>query len=135
MNAFVLDLRYAIRSFLRRPAFLAAALMTIALGTGANAAIFSVVDAVLLRPLPYPDADRIVRIVQNRPPGATAGGGMPPRLAALSTDDLQAWRTRTTTLSHLAAYGTLALTLTGRDEPVRLAAARVSPALFGVLGA
>lgn len=98
MDAFWLDVRYAVRTLLKRPAFLAVAVVTLGLGAGANAAIFSVVNTVLLRPLPYPNADRIVRIVQNRP---ASGGpaGLPSRLAALSTDDLQEWRRRSQTLS------------------------------------
>ena len=133
MDALWLDVRYAVRTLLKRPGFLAVAVVTLALGAGANTAIFSVVNTVLLQPLPYRDADRIVRIIQNRPPSASPGG-LPGRLAALSTDDLQAWRSRSRTLSQMAAYGPAALTMTGREEPVRLAAARVSPALFPLLG-
>ncbi len=133
MDALWLDVRYAVRTLLKRPGFLAVAVVTLALGAGANTAIFSVVNTVLLQPLPYRDADRIVRIIQNRPPSASPGG-LPSRLAALSTDDLQAWRPRSRTLSQMAAYGPAALTMTGREEPVRLAAARVSPALFPLLG-
>jgi predicted permease len=121
------------RSLLKRPGFLLVAVVTLGLGIGANTAIFSVVNAVLLRPLPYPGGDRIVRIIQNRPP-AGQPGGLPPRLAAITTDDLQAWRTRTATFSEMAGYGPASLTLTGRDEPVRLAGARVSPAMFPLLG-
>ena len=133
MDALWLDVRYAVRTLLKRPGFLAVAVITLALGAGANTAIFSVVNTVLLRPLPYPNADRIVRVIQNRAPGAMPGG-LPSRLAALSTDDLQAWRPRSQTLSQMAAYGPAAFTMTGRAEPVRLAAARVSPALFPLLG-
>jgi predicted permease len=133
MDALWLDARYAIRTLLKRPGFLAVAVITLALGAGANAAIFSVVNTVLLRPLPYPHDDRIVRIIQNRPPGS-APGGFPSRMGAISTDDLQQWRGRTQTFTHMAAYGPAALTMTGRGEPVRLAAQRVSPALFPLLG-
>jgi predicted permease len=133
MDALWLDSRYAIRTLLKRPGFLAVAVITLALGAGANAAIFSVVNTVLLRPLPYPHDDSIVRIIQNRPPAA-APGGFPSRMAAISTDDLQQWRGRTQTFTHMAAYGAAALTMTGRGEPVRLAAQRVSPALFPLLG-
>ncbi len=133
MDTVWLDVRYAMRTLVKRPGFFAVAVVTLALGAGANTAIFSVVNTVLLRPLPYPGGDRIVRIVQHRPASA-ASGGLPGRLAALSTDDLQAWRSRSRTLSQMAAYGPAAMTMAGREEPVRLAAARVSPALFPLLG-
>ncbi len=133
MDSFWLDARYAVRTLLKRPAFLAVAVITLALGAGANAAIFSVVNTVLLQPLPYPGADRIVRVIQNRP-GAAQPGGLPNRLPAVSTDDLAELRTRSQTLQSVAAYGPAALTMTGREEPVRLAAQRVSPSMFQVLG-
>jgi putative ABC transport system permease protein len=133
MDALWLDVRYAVRTLLERPAFLAVAVVTLGLGAGANAAIFSVVNTILLRPLPYPNGDRIVRIVQNRPPGA-APAGLPSRLAGLSTDDLQEWRRASNTLAEMAAYGPAAMTMTGLEEPVRLAGSRVSPALFPLLG-
>jgi predicted permease len=132
MEALWQDLRYAARMIRSKPAFAAVAILTLALGIGANTAIFSVVNAVLLRPLPYKDPERLVRIIQSRP---NAAQGMPARMAAMSTDDLQAWRPRTRTLSHIAAYGREGLTLTGREEPLRLNGARVSPALFPMLRA
>jgi putative ABC transport system permease protein len=118
---------------LKRPGFLAVAVLTLALGAGANTAMFSVVNTVLLSPLPYPDDGRIVRIVQNRP-GASTPGGFPSRLPALSTDDLLEWRARSQTFAQMAAYGPAGLTMTGGEEPVRLVAARVSPAVFPLLG-
>jgi hypothetical protein len=65
----ILDVRYALRSLARTPAFSAISVLTLALGIGATTAIFSVVNAVLIRPLPYPDADRLVRLVSRLPPG------------------------------------------------------------------
>ena len=123
------DVRYGIRALLAKPGFASIAIITLALGIGANTAIFSVINAVLIRPLPFEDADRLVRIIQNRP------GDSLPRLAGMSTDDFQIWRTRTQTLSHMALYAPDSMTLTGRDEPVRIAGASVSPALFPMLGA
>ena len=69
IETFVQDARYGIRTLLRAPGFTAAVLLTLALGTGANTAVFSVVNTVLLRPLPYPDADRIVQLVRRQPTG------------------------------------------------------------------
>ncbi len=73
IETFVQDARYGIRTLLRAPGFTAAVLLTLALGTGANTAVFSVVNTVLLRPLPYPDSDRIVQLVRRHPTGV--GGG------------------------------------------------------------
>jgi predicted permease len=127
------DLRYAVRSLLRVPGFTAIVVLTLGFGIGANTAIFSVVNAVLLRPLPYADADRLVRLVQNRAPSDASG--LPQRSAFMATDDFQAWRERSETLSHMALYNPTALTLTEGDAPVRLDGAQVSPALFPMLSA
>jgi predicted permease len=131
MEALWQDVRYAARVLLGKPGFAVVAVLTLGLGIGANTAIFSVVNAVLLRPLPYRDPDQLVRIIQHRP---IAPQGIPARMAAMSTDDVAAWRLRSRTLSHIAAYGREVMTLTGGEEPIRLNGARVSPALFPMLG-
>ncbi len=123
------DLRYGLRMLARNPGFTAVAVLALALGIGANTAIFSVVNAVLLRPLPYDDPDTIVRIWQTRSMGRRG----PQRMPALSTDDFQDWRSQTQTLEHMALYMPDTLTLTGLEEPVRLTGARVSPDLFPLL--
>ena len=98
IETFVQDARYAIRTLLRAPGFTAAVLLTLALGTGANTAIFTVVNTVLLRPLPYPDADRIVQLVRRHREGV--GGGQTGRRYFFFRDHMQigpmaAWRNPT----------------------------------------
>ena len=123
------DLRYGLRMLARNPGFATVAVLALALGIGANTAIFSVVNAVLLRPLPYDNPDTIVRVWQTRSMGRRG----PQRMPALSTDDFQDWRSQTQTLEHMALYMPHTLTLTGLEEPVRLTGARVSPDLFPLL--
>ena len=89
MDALLHDLRDALRTLLRSPGFTAVAVLTLMLGIGANTAVFSVVDAVLLRPLPYPAADRLVLLW-----GARAGQSG----RSISVPDLQDWRERNQTL-------------------------------------
>src|SRR5690349_16280231 len=103
MDTLVQDLRYAIRLLAARPGFAAVAILTLALGIGATTAIFTVVDAVLLRPLPFRDADRLVqvRIVGRR-------GGIFP----LPDTDVQAWRALNRTADAVAAFDTEPATLT-----------------------
>ena len=127
------DVCHALRQFRRSPAFAAVAIATLALGIGANTTIFSVVNAILLRPLPFEDSHRIVEIVQNIP-GTESRSGAPERTSNMNLEEFQWWRTRTTTLSHLAVRMPLSATLARGDEAVRLPGAQVSPALFPVLG-
>jgi putative ABC transport system permease protein len=126
------DVRYAARSLRRNPAFTLVALLAIALGIGATSAIFAVVNAVLLRPLPFPHADRLVRIFEHVPsPDGSAG---PPRqMSALPLGEIDAFAARTKTLSHVGAHLPAIRTLTARSEPVRLVGARVSPATLAML--
>ena len=123
------DLRYAARSLSRSRGFTTVAVVTLALGIGAATAIFSVVNAVLLRPLPYPDADRIVQVFQiiERPNVGT------PLRGGLSPDQFQIWRDRSRDLSHIGVHGVRTYTLTGLDEAVRLHGAAVTPSLFPLL--
>jgi putative ABC transport system permease protein len=118
------DLRYGIRTFLKNPGFTAIAVITLALGIGANTAIFSVVNAVLLRPLPYRDPDRLVLASYYR---GVAGD------YALVTD-FRAWRDQAQAFEQIAAYRTDDADLTGSGEPERLTAGTVSASLFAMLG-
>ena len=128
------DLRYASRTLRRNPGFTLIAVLTLALGIGANTALFSVVNTILVRPLPYKDSDRIVRVIDNAP-GATTMTGIPQRRTWIAIDRLTALRTQTQTLSQLAGYQSTAMTLTVRDEPIRLAGHRVSSSIFRLLEA
>src|SRR5688572_13918378 len=127
------DVRFAMRSFSRTPGLTAAIVVTLALGLGATAAIFGVVNAVLLRPLPYRDADRLVEIVENVPAEESPSGAA-MRLTAMSTDDFEWWRTSSQTLSHLAVTVADNRTYAMVDGTQRLAGARVSPDLFAMRG-
>jgi len=123
--------KYAFRSLSRRPGFAALSILALALGLGANAAIFRVFDAVLLRPLPYPDADRIVMPwefsaeIQQR-----LGFDRLPSSPADFVDYLD----RTTSFEHFASMRTEQVNLTGLGEPERIGALRVSSGFFDVLG-
>src|SRR5581483_4902857 len=121
-----MDIRFAIRSLLKQPGFAGVAIVTLALGIGANAAIFSIVNAVLLRPLPFPDVDRIVRVR-----GAIIGTSGFDNLSPMDFID---YRSRARRFDRLAAYNNYAdATLTGTGEPERIAGTRVSADFFGVV--
>ncbi len=116
------DLRYAARVLLRRPGFTTAAILSLALGIGVTTSIFSVLNAVALRPLPYSDPDRLVWMTEL--------------LHGTSTDDLTLtphfieWRRQNHTFEGLAAYNYQTRNLTGLDQPVEVHTARVSAALL-----
>ena len=125
------SVRYAIRGLARRPAFAAVAILTLALGIGANAAIFSVFDTVLLRPLPYPEPDRIV-VPWEFSDGIQQRLGF-DRLPASGADFVD-YLERNTTFESFASMRTEQVNLTGEGEPERIGAVRVSRQFFDVLG-
>ncbi|MEJ7809787.1 MAG: ABC transporter permease [Gemmatimonadaceae bacterium] len=123
------DLRYAARLLRRQFGFATVAALTLALGIGASTAIFSVVNAVLLRPLPYPEPDRLARIWSvNRGQDLTEAG--------VSIPDFADWRDGNRVAARIAAFSMLptGLTLVGRDEPERLPTAYVTEDFFGTIG-
>ena len=126
MDSMRLDLRYAIRLFLAQPGTTFIAVLTLALGIGANTAIFSAVDSILLRPLPYEEADRLVMVWEKRQAEGVLENVVSPA-------DYLDWEKMNTTFESIAGVLTLTADLTGSGEPERLFAAAVSPALFDAL--
>lgn len=130
MNEFVHRLRIAARPLVMRPGFTLLVIATLALGIGANTAIFSVMNAVLLRPLPYPDAERLVMIW-----GTDVARGQ--NETRVSYPDFSDWRASTTSFEDLGAFWSLPNTdvnLTGGAEPERVPVARVTAGYFDILG-
>ncbi len=126
MRAFIQDLRHGTRMLLRKPGFTAVAVLTLALGIGANTAIFSVVNAVLLRPLPYEDSQRLVMVWEKRPKLNRVRN-------PVSFPDFLDWRTGNQSFEQMAAYTPAGFNLTGAGEPERVAGAAVTPDLFPLL--
>ena len=120
------DLRYGARMLIKRPGFTMLAVITLALGIGANTAIFSVVNGVLLKPLPYREPEQLIRVFERsrtQPKFPMSGG------------NFQDYRDQNSTLSGLALYTRQDLELAQDDKPERLAALRVSAGFFELLGA
>ena len=126
MNAMFQDARYGARTLVKKPGFTLIAALTLGLGIGSVTAIFSVVDAVLLRPLPYKEPGRIAFIVQQFPKLSLFGGVSAPEML----DYLEG----NESFAEMAGYGIINLNLTGRSEPLRIQVARVSTGLFSLLG-
>jgi len=133
MNALELvvrQFRFAARSLRRRPVLAVVALTTLALGIGANTAVFSIVNVVLLKPLPFHDPDRLVMVWSTAPNQGLAEG-------LSSYPDFHDWREQSTAFSGLAAFWTFPngdVNLTGGSEPQRVSVARITPGFFEVLG-
>jgi putative ABC transport system permease protein len=127
MIAFLNDVRYALRLFAKSPAFAAVAVLTLAIGIGANTAIFSVADALLLRPLPYAQPDRLVLIFATQRLNKERQG-------PLSWLRFQQVNEQSRSFTAVAAFTTEAFTLTGRGDPEQFRGARVSWNFFDILG-
>jgi putative ABC transport system permease protein len=127
MQTFWQDLRHGARMLMKEPGFTLIAVLTLALGTGATTAIFSVVDGVLLRPLPYFDADRVVTLWQrNNQSGAKENGASPANFFD--------WQSRSQAFAEMAAAEPYSLNLTGVDEPEAFRAWLVTAGFFQILG-
>jgi len=128
MESLLKDIRYGIRTLGKNPGFTAVAVLTLALGIGANTAIFSVVENVLLRPLPYPQPGNLVQIWNTYPPQA-------PR-AGLSPGDYADWRQQNASFSEMGGYAYISqgFNLTGEAEPQRVLVSYASAGLFPLLG-
>jgi putative ABC transport system permease protein len=122
------DLHYGARMLIRNPAFAFVAVLTLGLGIGANTAIFSVVNVVLLQPLPYESPQQLVRIG-----GANQRTGQ--QMGSFSPQDFYDWRERNTVFESIAAYDGWSPSLTGVGEPEKIEAGRVSASFFSILRA
>ena len=128
MATLLQDLRYGLRMLTKDPGFTAMAVLTLALGIGANTAMFSVANAVLLEPLPYKRAGRLVTLWWTN----TAFGSSAP--GSVCDPDYVQWRTQNQVFEDMAAFHGMTSNLTGLGEPERLLGSAVSPNLFHLLG-
>ncbi|HSB75680.1 MAG TPA: ABC transporter permease, partial [Terriglobales bacterium] len=127
METLIHDIRYGLRMLLRAPGFTAVAVITLALGIGGNTAMFSVVDAVLLRPLPFPHAERLVSVneTDSRRPG---------KPDTFSYSDFFDYRAQNRSFEGMASYRDASFNLTGVGQPQHLSGQVVSSDFFSVLG-
>jgi len=125
METLLQDIRYGLRMLTSSPGFTAISLLMLALGIGANTAMFSIVDAVLLRALPYEHPERLVRVWQRLPDG---------NFNLFSTPDFNAWKAQTSAFDKFGAHVLADFSLTGSGEADRVQGARVSPEFFPLVG-
>src|SRR5271168_1974802 len=125
METLLQDLRYGFRMLVKNPGFTAVAVVTLALGIGANTALFSVINGVLLSPLPFPEPDQLVTLHENKP---NFEGG------SLSYPNFLDWQKENHTFSSLALARTYAFSLTGTGEAEQVSGDYVSSDFFRILG-
>ncbi len=126
MERFVQDLKYSLRMLRQQRAFTVAAVAALALGIGATTAVFSVVNAILLRPFPYPDPDRIVMFMNTSPNGSFPGAS-PAKFAH--------WRQQTDVVQNASAFRNVTVNYTGSEVPEQVNSGNVSEAFFRLWGA
>ena len=119
------DLRYGIRIMIKRPGFTLIAALTLALGIGANTAIFSAVNAVLLKPLPFPESEQLLDLAETFKPN---GWG------SVSVPTFEDWKNQNTVFTGISAYSNTSFNLQGSDTPQRIPGLNVSANYFDVLG-
>ena len=124
VDSLVADVRYAVRTLRTNPGFTAVVMLTLALGIGATTAVFSVVDAVMLRPYPYRDMDRIVAVAESTRAGQTI---------SIAWANFADWRAQNQVFEALGIYRAMVLNLTGGTQPERLIASLASADVFGAL--
>jgi putative ABC transport system permease protein len=120
------DVKYTMRSLAAQPLFYTVVILTLALGVGANAAIFTVVNAVLLRPLPYPDPDRLMMVWTYNP-----RQGFDKDVATYP--NFEDWRRGSQSFERMSAYFGASVTLTGSGDPVQIRGARVTHEFFDTM--
>ena len=125
MRNFVQDLRYGMRMMIKRPGFTLIAALTLALGIGANTAIFSAVNAVLLKPLPFPESEQLLDLSETFKPD---GWG------SVSVPTMEDWKAQNTVFAGISAYWSTSFNLQGSDTPQRIPGLNVSTNYFDVLG-
>src|SRR6202050_1018555 len=128
MGTLLQDMRYGIRMLMKNPGFTIIAVLTLALGIGANTAIFSVVNAELLRPLPFPHPGQLVRVASANAKIHTVSG-------AVSYAYFADWRAQNHVFQEMAGYVDSSFALTGVEQPAHLQAASVTAGMFNLLGA
>src|SRR5258708_5584526 len=128
MGTFASDIKHSFRMFRQNPGFTATAVSALALGIGANTAIFFLINAVVLKPPPVPGADRLLVLMNNSPPGSGPAASVPK---------YNIWRKQTQALEDVAAYDTggPGLNLSGVDRPEQLKGIHVSHEFFRLFGA
>src|ERR1043166_268829 len=125
MRNFLQDLRYGMRIMVKRPGFTLIAALTLALGIGANTAIFSAVNAVLLKPLPFPESQQLLDLSETFKPNGYGSVSVPP---------FEDWKSQNTVFAGTSAYSSTSFNLQGNDTPQRIPGLNVSANYFDVLG-
>ncbi len=128
MQTLIQDLSYGLRMLLKQPSFTLVAVIALALGIGANTAIFSVINSVLVRPLPFANSDRLVVIWQSTPQENSFR-------ESVAAGNFLDWKDQNTVFEHITAYREDNFNITGTDRPEQMPGCRVNPSLFQVLGA